>query len=119
VNHAQIERLALSLPGATMKMEFGPAPVFRVGGKLFLVITLDERGRPDGLWFKVEPTSFHILTRLPGITPCPSMARAGWIAMEGLKRLKPVELKARILRSYELVAARLPRKTRVQLGITT
>jgi predicted DNA-binding protein (MmcQ/YjbR family) len=119
MNYKDVERLALSLPGATMKMEFGPAPVFRVGGKLFAVITLDERGRPDGLWFKVEPTSFHILTRLPGIAPCPSMARAGWIALDGLKRLKPAELKARIVRSYELVAAKLPKTARVQLGIVT
>lgn len=119
MNYAQVERLARSLPGATRKMEFGPAPVFRVGGKLFLVITLDEHGRPDGLWFKVEPTSFHILTRLRGTTPCPSMARAGWIALDGLKRLKPGELKARIVRSYELVAAKLPTKMRRELGIAT
>ena len=119
MNYKDVERLALSLPGATRKMEFGPAPVFRVGGKLFLVITLDERGRPDGRWVKVEPTSFHILTRLPGIGPCPSMARAGWIALDGLKRLKAGELKARIVRSYGLVAAKLPRKTRAELGIAT
>lgn len=119
MNYRGVERLALSLPGATMKMEFGPAPVFRVGGKLFLVITLDERGRPDGLWFKVEPTSFHILTRLAGIAPCPSMTRAGWIAVDGIRRLAASELKARIVRSYELVAAKLPKKTRAELGIAT
>lgn len=119
MNYRDVERLALSLPGATMKMEFGPAPVFRVGGRLFLVITRSAGGRPDGLWFKVEPTSFHILTRLRGIAPCPSMTRAGWIAMDGLKRLKPDELKARIVRSYDLVAAKLPKKTRAELGIVT
>ena len=117
MNYKDVERLALSLPGATMKMEFGPAPVFRVGGKLFLVITLDEGARPDGLWFKVEPTSFHILTRLRGVTPCTSMARAGWIALDGLQRLNPAELKARIMKSYELVAAKLPKRTRAALGI--
>jgi predicted DNA-binding protein (MmcQ/YjbR family) len=117
VTYAEVERFALSLPGATMKMEFGPAPVFRVGGKLFLVITLDADGKPDGLWLKAGPASFHILTQIKGIGPCPSMRRAHWVAMTGLKALKPAELRSYIVQAHTLAAATLPKKTRAALGI--
>jgi predicted DNA-binding protein (MmcQ/YjbR family) len=117
MTYAEIEAFALGLPGATLKHEFGPAPVFRVGGRLFLVITLDARGRPDGLWFKAGPRSFHILTRLAGISPCPSLTRAHWVAMDGLRPLKGAELKAYIVRSHAQVAAKLPRRMRQTLGI--
>jgi predicted DNA-binding protein (MmcQ/YjbR family) len=116
VNYADIERFCLSLPGARLDMPWSDTRVFKIGGKMFAVIALEEK-RPWGLWFKASRASFEILTRLKGISPCPYFARACWVEMEGLKPPKQDELKAYLARAHALVAAKLSRKMRNSLGI--
>jgi predicted DNA-binding protein (MmcQ/YjbR family) len=112
MNYAAIEKLCLSLPGTTLEYPFGPAKVFKVGGKMFALISIGERGKPEGVWFKAGETSFAILTRIKGIMPCPYLARAHWVAMEGLKSLTPKELRAYLIRAHGLAAVTLSKKKR-------
>lgn len=106
----------MALPGVTKEHPFGDSPVFKVGGKMFAMIAMRE-GKPQGLWFKAGAMSARILTELDGIRPCPYLARAHWVAMDGLAPLKPRELRAYLSRAHGLVAAGLSKKKRTELGI--
>jgi predicted DNA-binding protein (MmcQ/YjbR family) len=56
------------------------------------------------------------LVELPGIVPAPYLARAQWVAFERADVLPPGETKQLLRESYDLVVAKLPKKTRVALS---
>jgi len=113
---ADVEAFCLALPGATLDHPFGDSHVFKVGGKMFALIAMDGK-RPSGLWFKAGEASYHILIEQEGISPCPYLARAHWVAVEPLKVLKPSEIKTYLARAHGLIANRLSKKKRAELGI--
>jgi predicted DNA-binding protein (MmcQ/YjbR family) len=117
MRYADVERHCLSLPGATMNIQWGVDRVFKVGGKMFAVMGPPE-ARPNTLSFKASDDSFHILTQLDGVVPAPYLARAHWVMLENLRALKDAEIKGYLTRAHALVAAGLPKKTRATLGIS-
>ena len=116
MRYADIESHCLALPGVTKEFPFGDAAVFKVGGKMFAVISMRD-GNPSGVWFKAGAMSAAILTEIDGIGPCPYLARAHWVAMDGLKPLKANELRGYLSRAHGLVASGLSKKKRAELGI--
>ena len=110
-----IERYCLSLPGTTMVVQWGENHVYKVGGKLFALAGPDAR--EPGVTFKVTEDSFTILTRLGGIAQAPYFAKRQWVHVERIRVLPRAELKAYIKRSYDMIAAKLTRKQRAELGV--
>ena len=105
-----LRELCLSFPGATEQIQWGYDLLFKVGGKMFAVTPLEPA--PVCLSFKASPENFAELTERPNIIPAPYLARAQWVALQTRDALPPEEL-ARLLRdSYDMVFAKLPRKTR-------
>ena len=105
-----LRELCLSFPGATEQIQWGYDLLFKVGGKMFAVTPLEPA--PVCLSFKASPESFAELTERPNIIPAPYLARAQWVALQTRDAL-PREDLARLLRdSYDMVFARLPKKTR-------
>jgi predicted DNA-binding protein (MmcQ/YjbR family) len=105
-----LRELCLSFPGATEQIQWGYDLLFKVGGKMFAVTPLEPA--PVCLSFKASPESFAELTERPNIIPAPYLARAQWVALQTRDALPREEL-ARLLRdSYDMVFARLPKKTR-------
>ena len=105
-----LRELCLTFPGATEQIQWGYDLLFKVGGKMFAVTPLEPA--PVCLSFKASPESFAELTERPNIIPAPYLARAQWVALQTRDALPPEEL-ARLLRdSYDMVFAKLPRKTR-------
>jgi predicted DNA-binding protein (MmcQ/YjbR family) len=104
------------LPGATLDIKWGNDWVASVGGRMFLV-----GGPHPGAWthcsFKVDDHRFLELTGLPGLAPAPYVARYHWVAVSDARALPLAELKALVTRSHALVAAKLPKKLRLSLGI--
>jgi predicted DNA-binding protein (MmcQ/YjbR family) len=113
---AQVEKFCLSLPGATLSIQWGADRVFKVGGKMFAAMGPREM-RPQTLSFKTSDESFHILTRAKHIIPAPYLARAKWVQLQKLDALSAKELRVYLERAHALVAERLPRKTRLALGL--
>ncbi len=77
-------------------------------------------GRPDqpgSVCFKASDDSFAILTQSEGIAPAPYLARAKWVMLDRMDRLKLEELEAYLVRSHALVAAKLTKKERAALGL--
>jgi len=105
-----LRELCLSFPGATEQIQWGSDLLFKVGGKMFAATPLEPA--PVCLSFKAAPESFAELTERPNIIPAPYLARAQWVALQ-TKDALPAEELARLLRgSYDMVFARLPKKTR-------
>jgi predicted DNA-binding protein (MmcQ/YjbR family) len=109
-----LRRLCLSFPGATEYIQWGNDLVLKVRGKMFAVTPLEPA--PVWLSFKVTPENFVELTERPGIIPAPYLARASWIAIESSTILPTPELASLLRGSYDLVVAKLPRKTRESLS---
>jgi predicted DNA-binding protein (MmcQ/YjbR family) len=109
-----IRKLCLSLPGASETIQWGNERVFKVGGKMFAVISA-ERGA-DAMSFKCSDESFRILTELPGLAPAPYLARAQWVKIEPLAALPDGDLAAYLRRAYSIVAGGLPKTARDALA---
>lgn len=117
MNIDELRKLCLSFPGATEQIQWGDDLLFKVGGKMFVVIPLE----PARLWLtlKADPEDFAELTERPGIVPAPYLARAKWISIESPDTLPQTEVAALLLKSYELVAAKLPQAMQRALSAKT
>ena len=105
-----LREVCLSFPRVTEQVQWGNDLLFKVGGKMFAVTPLEPAH--VCLSFKTSPENFAELTERPNIIPAPYLARAQWVALETRDALPQDEL-ARLLReSYDLVFAKLPKKTR-------
>ncbi len=111
-----LRRFALSLPHTTVVKQWGECLVFKVAGKMFLIIALDAEVI-DGVVFKCTPEEFDDLTDIDGITQAPYCARRHWVRVADLAALPAAELERRIRRSYDLVVAKLTKKLRAELGL--
>ncbi|WP_342315816.1 MmcQ/YjbR family DNA-binding protein [Lysobacter sp. FW306-1B-D06B] len=102
-------------PGVESSIKWENDLVFTVAGKMFCVVCVQGEG-VGSLSFKVEDERFLELTGRPGFIPAPYLARARWVQMPDSSRVPVKELKALLRRSYELVRAKLPKKTQRELA---
>ena len=104
----------LSLPHTTEQLQWEDALVFKVGGKMYAVARLE----PGSHWLslKCSDEEFAEMVERPRIIPAPYLARAHWIALESENALPCSELQQLITRSYDLVFAKLPKKTQAALA---
>lgn len=109
-----LRELCLSFPGATEQIQWGYDLLFKVGGKMFAVTPLEPA--PVCLSFKASPENFAELTERPNIIPAPYLARAQWVALQTRDALGREELAGLLRESYELIAAKLPKKIRESLS---
>ncbi len=108
-----LREVCLAFPGVTEQIQWGSDLLFKVGGKMFAVTPL-EPARVC-LSFKASPEAFADLTERPNIIPAPYLARAQWVALETRDALPRDELQRLLRDSYDLVFAKLPKKTRDSL----
>ena len=116
MRHAEIEKFCLSLKAATLVVQWGDARVYKVGGKVFAVLSAASE-KPQRLTFKVSEDSFRILTQDPHIAQAPYFAKTKWVSLERLDALSTKELKAYLSRAHALIAASLPKKVQAELGL--
>jgi len=113
MNIEWVRRYCMSMPHATESVQWGSNLVFKIGGKMFAVGSLE----PAKVWlsFKCSPEEFAELTERPGIIPAPYLARSQWVALETEDALTANELKRLVHTSYNLVLEKLPKKLRSNL----
>jgi predicted DNA-binding protein (MmcQ/YjbR family) len=112
---ARLKSFALSLPHTTFVKQWGECLVYKVSGKMFLIISL-EADTIDGVVVKCTPEEFDALTEIDGIIQAPYCAKRHWVKITDMEALPEKELHARIRRSYDLVFAKLPKKTQAALA---
>jgi len=113
---AWIRNYCLSLPHTTEDVQW-ESLLFRIARKIYLLMSPDGTGSTV-LCFKCTPEEFAELIEMEGIIPAPYLARNHWVALTRLDALPRAEIKKRILGSYELVRAKLPKKTQRELSST-
>ncbi|MBO9590122.1 MmcQ/YjbR family DNA-binding protein [Devosia sp.] len=107
------EAFVSALPAVTLVRQWRDDSVAKVGDKIFALLDRD----PGEVWCKVSDMSFDLLTELPGIRPAPYFARAGWVAISVDSPLGAAEVEAYVVEAHRLVATKLSRKLRLQLGL--
>src|SRR6478672_10574413 len=104
-----VRQYCLSLPNVTEDIQWKSDLLFRIGGKMFAVVSLE--GNSDHVMsFKCTPEKFAELTEEPGIVPAPYVARYHWVALERFDALLARELKSLLKNAYELIRDKLPPK---------
>ena len=108
-----VRRYCLSLPHVTEHVQWEIDLVFKIGGKMFATVVLEPYTHCMSL--KCSPEMFAELVERPGIVPAPYLARASWVALESQDALSRAELERLLREAYDLVFARLPKKTLEEL----
>ena len=109
-----LRNICLQHPAVTDEEKWGADLVFSVGGKMFCVA--DPEGA-TAFSVKVPPDAFEEYCARPGIIPAPYLARAGWVKFLDPHMLTKGELQGLIGESYRLVAAKLTKKQKAELGL--
>jgi len=104
-----IRKLCLSLPDTTEDMPWADDLCFKVRGKIFTGMVLSD-GRFPRITLKCAPKTFHELLEIEGISPAPYVGRYKWVMLANSNILPSSDLEALIRQSYELVAAKAPKK---------
>ena len=102
---------ATGLPAATL-VEQWESLVAKVGGKVFCL-----RGEQSGdIVFKVSEMSFDGLTDLEGIGQAGYFAKRQWVRVEP-GALEDGLLEGYIRQSHQIIASKLTRRIRAELGL--
>lgn len=108
---------ARALPGTEFDVKWGADRTFMVGSKVFVFAGVLGDDHPC-LCFKASDLSFEMLVESGACIPAPYLARAKWVRMATPDSLTDDEIRAYVLESRRLVAAKLTRKQRSELGIS-
>ena len=109
----RLKTFALAQPRTSVVKQWGGL-VFKVVDKVFLMLILDGEVLGSVI-FKCTTEEFDELTQIDGIGQAPYCAKRMWVKVEDLAVLPEKELQARIRHSYDLVAAKLPKKVQATL----
>jgi predicted DNA-binding protein (MmcQ/YjbR family) len=113
VTPTAFEKAALALPGAAVNVQWGDDRVYKIAGKMFAATD----GPGANLSLKVTDIAYEALTETGRARPAPYMARARWVMFDDLAALDDAEVADWLKTSHELVAAKLTRKQRAELGL--
>jgi predicted DNA-binding protein (MmcQ/YjbR family) len=105
--------ICLAHPGATEEVQWEDHLLFKVGGKMFCITSLEDA---NDTAFKVPDEEYDEISSGDVFIPAPHLARAKWVKVVQAKALKVTDWKAHIATSYGLVKAKLPKKVQATLG---
>ena len=105
MNVDSIRAYSLSFPQATENLQWGDDLCFKVRGKIFAIVGLDN----PQMCFKCTPEIFAELIERENIRPAPYVGRYKWVMLDRLDALRDRELKEFIRQSYEMVSAKAPK----------
>jgi predicted DNA-binding protein (MmcQ/YjbR family) len=113
---AQLHKFCAALPHAKGEHKWGIDFVYTIGEKMFAVV-FEDRDNKLHVSFKVDDDLFLTYCDRPGFIPAPYLARAKWVQVKDLKMVSDTELKSLIRRAYQLIAMKLTKKKRAELGL--
>lgn len=91
--------------------------IAKVGDKVFAALGGANAEQPH-IVVKVDPGEFDFLTSLPGVSQARYFAKGHWVAIREGSAMPDDEVRDCIADSWALVAAKLTRKARAELGIS-
>jgi predicted DNA-binding protein (MmcQ/YjbR family) len=108
VNIDSIRAYCLAFPRTTEKLQWGDDLCFKIAGKIFATLGLDN----PRLCFKCSPDVFSELIEREDIRPAPYVGRYKWVMLDRLDAVSDAELQDLIERSYTMVAAKAPKRAK-------
>lgn len=113
---ADFREYCLAKPGATEGTPFGGTVlVFKVGGKMFALVSLDEI--PTTANLKCDPDlALELRDRFEQVRPGYHMNKKHWNTVELESGVPDAELRKMIDHSYELVVRQLPKSKSKRQG---
>jgi predicted DNA-binding protein (MmcQ/YjbR family) len=107
-----------SLEVTSHVVQWGGADVWKVGGKVFAIARCSS-GEQLAVTFKCSEIAFDLLKEEPGLRPAPALASRGrsWIQRQTAESMSDETLKDYLRESHRLVARKLPRRLRIELGL--
>jgi predicted DNA-binding protein (MmcQ/YjbR family) len=110
MNVDSIREYCLSFPRSTEKLQWGDNLCFKISGKIFAIMGLDN----PRLCFKCTPETFAELIEREYIRPAPHVGRYKWVMLDRLDALRWDELQELVGQSYEMVVAKAPKRKLVK-----
>ncbi len=110
MNIDAIRGYCLSFPDSTEGLQWGDDLLFRIRGKIFASVPLDVAAR-SRITLKSTPEKVAELLEIEGIERAAYVGRYNWISLQRFHAEPWPELKELIRESYELDAAKAPKKT--------
>jgi predicted DNA-binding protein (MmcQ/YjbR family) len=112
----RLREFLLKLPHVEETMQWGANLVFwagdkAIGGKMFALANLDATGK-GVLSFAAGTERYNELLENDGVIPAPYLARAYWVCLEFWDALPQRELEDQLKCAYDLVFAKLPKRTK-------
>ena len=105
-----------TLPGVEMDIKWGADRTYCIGAKVFVFAGGLGDDNPR-LMFKASDLAFEMLVESGAGAPAPYLGRAKWVVMTGPDSLSDAEIKAYVAQSHALIASKLTKKRRTELGI--
>jgi len=102
-----IRAYCLNFPLATEKLQWGDDLCFKIAGKIFTILSLDN----PRLCFKCSPEVFAELIEREDIRPAPYVGRYKWVMLDRLDAVSDSEIEDLIQQSYTMVAAKAPKQS--------
>jgi predicted DNA-binding protein (MmcQ/YjbR family) len=110
-----LQEICDQLPNVTQSIKLFNHLCFEVGGKGFLYTYPESVPTPAA--FKVPDEEFEEIIAREGIRPHPYVARYKWVEVTDINVLNRKEWEHYIKQSYDLIASKLPKKTRKAIGL--
>lgn len=114
MNNESIRNLCLTLPKVKEDIKWESSLCFCIGEKIFCMMSTTEN---ISVCFKCPEEDFNLLCERDGIIPAPYLARNKWVLVQKASALNTNEWKQFIKTSYDLVAAGLSKKLKMELGL--
>lgn len=115
MNIDSIRAYCLAFPRATEKLQWGDDLCFKIAGKIFVMLGLDN----PRICFKCAPEVFAELIEREDIRPAPYVGRYQWVMLDRLDAVSDAELEDLIRQSYTMVAAKAPKGSRTRAKAKT
>lgn len=109
----ELHAAAMALPGALLDVKWGDDHCYCVGGKMFCATD----GAYSNLGWKATEIAFEALTSSGRAKPSKYLARAHWLNIDDLASQDADEVADWVRTAHGLVAAKLPKKLKAELGI--
>ena len=109
-----VRRICLALPATTLDHPFGDDhDTWKVGGKMFAMV-----GGMGDCSFKVSDITYEVLTGEGRARPAPYLARAKWVQVTAEHGWSDEDLASHLRQAHHLVAGKLTRRLRAELGLS-
>jgi predicted DNA-binding protein (MmcQ/YjbR family) len=107
-----LRTICLAKPGATEELQWENHLLYKVGGKIFCVGSLNHE---DGAALKVDEEEFDTLTTIDGIGQASHFAKRQWIKIDNSARISIAEWKQLVDKSYCIIRKKLTKKAQAAL----